>query len=280
MKNLSEKALLVNIRISQWGAKKNDENVSKEIERSHNAHDAGRFNKNLINDEELSPIKKIVTATRKLLFTNTLPWGDNGDRLLPATNFFEFRHEFEKNKDQFDTCVDKFIEIYPSLKEDARTWLNGMFKEQDYPSPIEMKLKFGMNITFMPISDLKDFRLNVDRSEIENIKANIESEIFQRITDATKNICERIQEAVRHMLNRLSDKDAVFRDSMVNNISELIETLPRLNFTDNPDINNILEDLKTLVVSPERLRQDSVLRNRQAIEAEKILSKVSDFLKI
>ncbi|MDF2190496.1 DUF3150 domain-containing protein [Paraflavitalea sp. CAU 1676] len=278
MKNLSERALLVNIKISQWSARKYDKTVSHEIEKTHNAHDAGRFNKNLIKEEELSAIKKVASATRTLLYDNSLPWGDNGDRLLPTSNYFEFLNQFSKYKEDFNSKVDLFIRAYPSLKEEAKARLNGMFREQDYPSHSDMKRKFSMDMTFMPISNISDFRLNVDQEEVDNIKSNIEAEIYQRISDATKNIWSRIRDAVQHMVEKLKEHDAVFRDSLVNNIEDLIETLPRLNFTGDRDISNVIENMKDLIVDPDDLRHDTRLRKQKADQAEAILSTVGAFL--
>jgi len=278
MKNLSEKALLVNLTISQWSAHKYDKNISKKIEKQHNAHNAGRFNKNLIADDELKEIHKIAGSARSFLYTNTLPWGDNGDRLLPATNYLDFVNEFRNFKTQFDIATNNFIAQYPALKEEARNRLNGMFLEEDYPSLSKVKTKFNIEISFMPISDTADFRLKVDEEEVTNLKFRIEQEISSRINQATKNIWTRLREAVGHMVEKLSDKDAVFRDSLVTNIRELIEILPRLNFTDDEDINDMLDHMKTLVVDPETLRTSERIRNQKAEEAKVILNKISDFL--
>src|SRR5581483_521043 len=117
MKNLSERALLVNVKISKWTGKKYDKKVSKEIEKEHNAHDAGKFNKTLIAEKELKDIKSIASKVRGFHYEQTLPWGDNGDRLLPVTNYFEFGNEIRLFRSQFNEAVKVFIRDYPNLKE-------------------------------------------------------------------------------------------------------------------------------------------------------------------
>lgn len=278
MKNLSEKALLVNVTINQWTARKSDKKVSKQIERQHNAHKAGNFNKILIAEDELKKIQNMAQATREFLYENTLPWGDNGDRLLPVTNYFEFLNQFKDYKTRFETAVDRFIMEYPVLKAEAQRRLNGMFQDTDYPPVSNVRQKFDMSISFMPISTTDDFRLEVDAEEVNNLKSQIESEINNRITQSTKNILARIKEAVSHMVERLSIKDAIFRDSLVENIRELISLLPRLNFTNDRDIADVLESMKTLLVNPDELRNGSKLRNKKAKEAQAILDKITDFL--
>jgi hypothetical protein len=278
MKNLSEKALLVNLKISQWSGHKYDKNISKKIEKQHNAHNAGRFNKNLIADAEIKEIQKIANSARTFLYGKTLPWGDNGDRLLPSNTYLDFVNEFRDFKVQFDAAASEFIRQYPALKEEARNRLNGMFLEDDYPSLSKIKTKFNIDVSFMPISDTDDFRVKIDDDEVSNLKNQIELEINSRITQATKSMWTRMKEAVAHMVEKLSDKDAIFRDSLVSNIRELIDVLPRLNFTEDEDIKDMLDTMKSLLVDPESLRTSRHLRNAKAEEAKAILNKISDFL--
>ncbi|GEP94487.1 DUF3150 domain-containing protein [Chitinophaga cymbidii] len=277
MKSLPEKALLVNLTISQWCARKYDRKVSQKIEEAHNTRNAGRFNKILIAENELKEIQKIAGAARSFLYENTLPWGDNGDRLLPATNYFEFIAKYNDFKYQFHSAVDSFITQYPHLKEDARQRLNGMFQESDYPPISDVRTKFAIQISFMTISDTTDFRLEIDQKEISVLKHQIETELNTRISQATRNIWVRIREAVGHMVEKLSEQKAIFRDSLVANISELIDILPRLNFTQDENVMETIESMKHLLIDPELLRNDDLLRSKKALEAKQILDKVNEF---
>lgn len=278
MKHIAEKALLVNVTICQWSARKTDKRISQKIAKDHNAHNAGNFNKILIAEQELKKIQSIAGSTRDFLYNNTLPWGDNGDRLLPATNYFEFVARFREHKTDFEIAVENFIHEYPALKSEAQTRLNGMFQESDYPSTSVIKNKFDMEISFMPISNTKDFRLEVDQEEVNALKTKIEAEINDRITQSTQHIWKKMQTAVQHMVEKLSEKEAIFRDSLVENIQELIEILPRLNFTQDTAIENTIDDMKALLVDPEILRKNNSIRNQKANEAKAILNKISGFL--
>jgi hypothetical protein len=278
MNDLSEKALLANLTISHWTARKYDKKVSQKIEQEHNARNAGRFNKILIAEDELQATKKIAGTAREFLYTNTLPWGDNGDRLLPATNYFEFISVMRRYKTEFEVSSEKFIMQYPLLKEEAKRRLNGLFQEEDYPSVDIIRRKFGMTVTFMPISDIADFRVQVDADEVASLRSDIETEIHARVTQANVSILTRIREAVAHMVERLSDQDAVFRDSLVENVKELLDVLPRLNFTNDGEISAILHSMKDLVIDPETLRANDNIRHQKAEEALTILARVNDFL--
>src|SRR6202035_2843888 len=97
------------------------------------------------------------------------------------------------------------------------------FREADYPTTAIIKTKFDIDISFMPISEVEDFRLKVNEEEVNHLKGRIEQEINTRIIKGIKNMYGRIHEEVGHMLAKLSDQEAVFRDSLVENIRELID---------------------------------------------------------
>jgi hypothetical protein len=278
MKDLFRKALVTNLKIRQWSANKYDKKVSEEIEKHHNAKNAGRFNKILIADKELKEIQKIANSARAFVYDQTLPWGDNGDRLLPSSNYLEFVGAFSAYKSQFDYAVKSFIREYPALKDEAKLRLNGMFKEGDYPIVPLMERKFSMELSHMPVSKIDDFYLELGEEDVESLRQQIKGEFESRIAQTTRHIWTKIKETVGHMAEKLSDEDAVFKNSLVENIRELVEVLPRLNFTGDAEISDAIQNMKVLLVDPDLLRTNKSVRYEKAKEAKAIMDKVTDFL--
>lgn len=278
MKNLAEKGLLVNLKISHWSGKKNDKKVSSDIEQRHHATNAGRYNKNLLDDTELKEIHSLAASVRNYVKDNTLPWGDNNDRLLPAIHFLEFFNQFRELKDQFEDTCRIFLVHYPSLIMDAQIRLGTLFRADDYPEPEKMKKKFHMDISCDAIAKLDDFRLQVDEQELGRLRQEMEQQMGDRISSATKDIWARIKDTVEHMVEKLSDKEARFHDTLVTNIKDLVELLPKLNITDDADINQVVSSMKSLVVDPDNLRDNGRFRSQKAKEAQAILDKFSSYM--
>src|SRR6516164_5515025 len=109
MKSLAEKCILVNIRFKQWSGRVYDKKVSGEIEAIHNASNAGKYNKSLIGEGDLKDIQSVVRAARGFLREQTLPWGDNNDRILLSAYYLEFLNQFGTFKSQFDKAVQEFL---------------------------------------------------------------------------------------------------------------------------------------------------------------------------
>ena len=70
-----KRAMLVELTIRQWTARKHDRKVSREVDQGHGAQNAGRFNKQLIAKDALEKIAKKAGAIREFHYAHTLPWG-------------------------------------------------------------------------------------------------------------------------------------------------------------------------------------------------------------
>lgn len=276
MKNLTEKALLVSLTVSQWSARKYDRKITEEINTNHNSKNAGRFNKLLIANEHIQAITKVGTMARTFHYENTLPWNDSGERLLPTENYFEYTSKLSEIKQQFETEVRKFINAYPDLIEEAKQNLNGLFNANDYPLNIEDK--FGIRIGFMPVPETQDIRVNLSDYEVSVIKESIEKEVSDRFVNAQRDIYERISKHLTYMAERLKEKDSIFRDSLFDNILSLVDLIPRLNIANDEGIAELCKDLKSLYCDPETVRTSKKKRADKAQEVNNMLSKLNGFL--
>lgn len=276
---LQTKALIVNVNISQWSGRKHDKKITREVEETHNAEqgEAGRFNKMLTSKEFLAGTSKAASAARQFLYEKTLPWSDNGDRLLTTEMYFDFIKEFSIYIETFNKEVDKAEQALESEIEKRKIQLNGMFNAADYPRREEFKSKFNLRVTFMPIPEISDFRIDLSQTEVNVLTKNIENEMNNRLTAAVSSTWERIKEQLTKMKETLSTQDKIFRDSLFNNLADLISILPKLNVTNDANINQICADMETLLVSPEAVRTNSNLRNEKAIEVQNLLNKFDSF---
>ena len=85
---LNKKAILVTLSLSSFSPRKTDKRVTSQVLNQHSAaSDAGKFVKNLLPDEAIEPIKKLDGEIRQFHYNNTVPWCDDGLRLLPILRY-------------------------------------------------------------------------------------------------------------------------------------------------------------------------------------------------
>jgi len=278
---LTDKALLVQLSISQWSARKYDRKVTKEILTQHGASmGAGRFNKSLLPmNDYLDSVHKKATAIRQKYYTNTLPWGIEGTQMLPSANYLEFMTEFRKEKGEWESLVAEFISNYSRLKEDAKRLLpNGLYNESDYPCDDSIHEKFNIDMAVFPVPS-DDFRVEIGDAELNNIQQDVERRVAEASEIAMADIWKRLYDRVKHMSEKLADPKAIFRDTMVENTRELCALLPRLNFADDPNLEDLRQQVEgSLLMHPDALRNNPVLRDEKAQEAKDIMDKMSAFM--
>ena len=271
-------AVLVKLSISTWTARRFDKLITAEVNASHGASgDAGRYNKHLLTGETFKAISKIASDTRTAHYANTLAWTDEGWRLLPTANWQAYTDLTRNLRSRFDSALSDFVAEYPQLKELARTRLNGMYKEADYPAPHQMRDKYSFSVDFSPVPSGGDFRLDLPQAQIEVLESQIEDRVTVATSEAMKDVWDRLYTTVEAMKERLSKPDAIFRDSLVHNARELVELLKRLNVTGDASLEAMrisVRDSLTLY-DPKTLREDTVARAETAQKATDILSAMS-----
>lgn len=289
MTNLTEKAMLAGLNIAQWSARKHDKRVSDKVARDHETSaDAGRYNKTLIAKDALGEISSLANEARSHHYTNTLPWGDNGVRILPAANYWDYVQAQRVYKERFGAAVHAFSDNYPDYVAEAQCRLKKLFNHGDYPLPDELAAKFHYEIAFSPLPDANDFRVSLGENEETHIRAEIERRMTRATEAAMRDLWQRVFDAVSHMRDRLGRYDVdpagrvqnPFRDTLVGNLRDLAELLPKLNVLGDP----ALDDMRRRLVSSlcvhdaQDLRDDASLRRDVARGADEILADMAGYV--
>ena len=279
--SLIDKALLVQLNISQWTARKYDKKASRKVaEEFHSYIDQGRYNKALLPmNGLLDRVHKKTTLIRTKFYTNTSPWGIEGTFMLSSKNYLSFTNEFRKEKGEWQYLVDDFLNNYDDLRQGAQRVLGQLYNEDDYPSQDMLARKFSMDLAIFPVPST-DFRVAIGDEELAEIQKDVERRVMDAQNHAMQDLWDRLYKQVEHMTEKLSDPKAIFRDSMVDNARELCSLLPRLNFTDDPNLENLRQQVEANIARhhPDALRNDPDLRQDTAAEAKAIMEKMKTFM--
>jgi len=172
---------------------------------------------------------------------------------------------------------------------DAKQSLNGLFNEAEYPKAHEIERKFGFEITVRPVPDAGDFRVDLSADETNRIRQEIELSVENTVKAAMQDAFIRLRDVVGHMAERLTLYTEApngkvvnpFRDTVVTNITDLLDVLPSLNLTGSPELDAFADEVRSKLAnfSPDQLRNSAVIRNSTKEAAAEILKKMEDFLK-
>ena len=267
--NLASSCIQIDFSVGTATLRKLDKKASAEVEIQNNAHPRmANVHKKLLGDcQELIAIRKFVGNVRNSHYRMTLPWSDMGMRIIPTTKYFDYHKQMTEYQNEFYTMLDKFLGVYDWAVIQAETTLGDMFNKNDYPSVDTLRAKFNWRLSYIPMPDAGDFRVDIGNEQADAIReqcAEYYSTMFhqaiQEIAEPLKNMSERLD------YSNGEDKK-VFRDTLVSNVVTAIDLL---GVTSDPKFAKIKQELDHAFtgITPDALREDPYLRRttKQAVD--------------
>ncbi|MGH9438669.1 MAG: hypothetical protein ACRD22_12450 [Terriglobia bacterium] len=261
--------------------------ASEEIARQHGAQaDTGRYHKVLLPKAALAEIQEIVSEARQEHYFVTLPWDDKGYRVLPAAAYMAHTERMRALSQRFTPAVEVLVSQFSLLVEEAKVRLGGLFRAGDYPGSDELRSKFCFETKVMPLPDASDFRVALGEEEKERIKRQIAAAVEASLQVASRELWQRLYEAVSHLAERLQAYNVTdegvghpFRDSVVTNLVKLVDILPKLNVTADAELERLAAQVRaSLLVDPQELRKSDSVRAETARTASAIAERMKAYM--
>ncbi len=286
--NLTRDAMLVGLRISAWSGRLYDRQASDHVAAHHDASSsAGRYTKRLLPRAALAALNATMNETRIQHYAQSLPWDDKGSRLLTVANYQRYTEVMDSLRERLVRQRARFIEDYDDYMEQARLDLGKLFRIGEYPSKEDLREKFSIRYRITPVPDADHFIARLASDDTERVKRDIESHIEEQLHDAVGDLYRRLAEAVERVSERLEEDDSgkplVFRDTMIANIRELVDVVPRLNIFGDQRLARLCEQVKDRIagVEPDSLRPsrtfDAVVRARVKRDADALLEQFAGY---
>ena len=274
--SIVKECMLVNLQIGVWRGYKLDKAKTHEVtSEADAAPDAARVNKHLVSSAALSDITAIVTQLRHQFHAKTLPWKDNGDRILTRVIYMPFIEEHEGLVTKFNAAKQDFLEEkYPAAMEQASFRMGEMFDPNDYPTVAQLAHKFYVNLDIDGIPTAYDFRLKDNEAAMQ-----------ARVTKAMNGLWQKLAEPLEHFAERmeaeeLDGKSLKFQATTISNLREIVDILPMLNFTGDKNLEGMRVEIERQITryEPEDLRKNKLVRQAVGAQARNIMDQMLPFM--
>jgi len=267
--SLPTNALLVELNIGNWTARKNDRSVSEEVDQQKGTKTrAGNYNKNLFAGvKELDDIQKFVGSVRNWHYRNTIPWLDSGVRMLPMKQYIDYTSQMNTWASEFEALKQTFLNKYDDLVTEMAFKLGSLFNREEYPSRDEVNHKFYFRTNYFPLPQSGDFRVDIGNEMLAELQDNYAKHLSEKVNEAMGDVWSRLHETLKHLSERLEIGDKgekkIFRDSLIENAQELCDLLSKLNVTNDPKLEEARKDLEQALfgVSAKDLRDSIMVRH-------------------
>ena len=275
---VARSAMLVDLAISTYSGRKQDRKTQEEVTtaKGSGSKKAASVYKSLFADcKELDAITKYQAQARAMHYRLTLPWSDNGQRLLPTKALLEYQDTMGKCKTEFESLVDKFLIKYDTLVAAAAFQLGTLFDRNEYPASEQVGRKFSMFSSFTPLPTSGDFRLDIESSVQQELITQYEARAAAQLAQANQESWTRLHTALSKISDRLKvdveGKKNVFHDTLVTNAIELCDLLTVMNVTGDRDLERARRRLQDALegVTPKELRDEDSTRilTKQKVDA-------------
>jgi hypothetical protein len=286
--SIASSAMLVELSVSHWTGKKKDKRASEDVTADNHAHKgvANVHKKLLGNCAELDTVQKFVANSRNLHYSMTMPWSDTGMRLLPTAQYFKYHEQMTAIQNEFAQLVDNFLQRYADEVVDAQVTLGSLFNHDDYPTADSLAGKFAFRLSYIPLPDAGDFRLDVNNDAMTQMQTQYQDYYGRQLKNAMNDVWKRVYDSLSKMSERLdyqsdeyvdevyTDKNGetrtrtrnvgakTFRDSLVSNVTDMVELLHVCNVTGDSQMSALANQLDETLrgVTPDALREDAYLR--------------------
>jgi hypothetical protein len=155
--------------------------------------------------------------------------------------------------------------------------LGDLFNPDEYPTADNLRGKFRFKINYIPLPAANDWRVEMEQDALETLKQHYEIFYNTQLQSALKDVWTRTHKALASMSERLDYRyettRKIFRDSLVENVIEVVDLLGDFNITGDAQMTAMKDRLEDAMrgVTPDALREDAYLRQRTKQEVDAVL---------
>ena len=283
VRSLSTSALLVRTTFGSPSKTKKAKEKTAEVQQEEQTT-AVTVNKTPYKGTKLIDITKLQTAVRQHINdVLTLPWENNGNRLLPMGLYEEFIGYWSEQKAEYDELLKQFKEDIPVMVMKAQNNMKAVYDPNDYPDPdCEMSInnfmaRFKFDHTFSPVPEAGHFIVDVGEQAIEDMKSEIVKLNRDRMELGRDSLWAKGYDILKQWQD-MPNKQVVKETTVHTHALDLINMIDKANMTGDSNLKALRYDLQEIVDSTniDMLRDKSsrdMEKDLLAEKAEGVLSK-------
>jgi hypothetical protein len=305
--DITTAAMLGSLNISVWEARIQDKTTRDEVLGSKGAKSkkAASVSKNLFSEcPELEAIKSLRGEARIWFNSRTLPWDDNGARLITTKQYLDVTAKAAEYESRFNALVQAFLSVYGTAISKQAFEMGALFDRSEYPLADEVRAKFRFGLSLSPLPSSGDFRVDIGHEAQRHLAEQYERATTERVQAAVQDTWQRVKTQVEWVRERMEavlsyDPDRVeeikktddngtvvsveikkprrpkLYDSMLEQGLELCKMLSDLNVTNDPRLEEARRDLERALtrVDMDSLRESPELQHATKRAMDDILDK-------
>ena len=275
---------IIELSIGTWDGKRSDKRINDQVQNTSGVKTSkkiGDYKKFLLPDcEAHTEIISYAGQVRTRNYLMTVPWSDNGRRMMSNELLDTYVPEVEASEREFWDMVNHFVDNqYETEVNKAAFTLGPLFLREDYPTKEQLRAKYKFSFSPEPMPAVGDFRIDAMNRGREQLIKMFERNANARLQNAMRDVWERFHDVLLNMSTKLADKEdgthQIWRDSLLRNPLELVDLLQYLNITKDPKLDELATDLRRVLMGTDNkeLRKDDDHRREVKSKIDSLLTK-------
>jgi len=285
-KDISEQCVLVKLSVGTYAGNVKCDKLSKEAAATHGAdEDAISTVLKAMDPADRKDIMAARSEARAVWIGSSLPWEDNGMRLVPVGRYLKTKDALEVAKAKFEDAVQAAVGRYDEIAAKVHKRLNGLTPEVNFPDKAGFAGKFRFNVRTSAVSRASDIRLaSLPAEEVEKIKASQEASVREQLFESQRDVLARVSKKLAHVVKKLEEcnqpnTDKHFKDSLLTNVWELCDEMQGLNVVGSVKLDETLKRIsdKFGAMNPDAVRESRTVRNEVKQVAADTIDELDNF---
>jgi hypothetical protein len=222
-----------------------------------------------------NPTYRVLTAIKSQVWSYwrsmTLPFPQNGIRLIKQSDVAQFEQRMREFRDQLQAAAANLQLDYDTLKNAAREKLGSLYNPSDYPATLEGVFELTWEY---PAVDAPNYLMTFNPELYAQEQDRIQQRFETAVRMAEDAFAEQLQDMIAHLIERLTDKPdgerKIFRDAAIENFQEFYNNFRHMNVRSNAELENLIRQANDLVsgVDVKELRKDQNRDMRQNLATQ------------
>jgi hypothetical protein len=291
-----ETCVLARVTTSSLGLSRTDKAASKRAAADNHAVDGAArvVVSRLAGADDVH--KEIVAAQREAqaaLKRRSMPYDEDGWRILPNAKFEDFLKELGYHKAAFDAAMHK-LEVEADAIIGKAMANKGDF-DIEVPTREELVGAYALTNAFQPVPDGSTFK-GLPPAVAEKLSRAVEKRVAAAVEAAHVDTLKRLLTPLEDFVKRMAAFDerersiaagesvghsGVFRDTALTNVQEIVGMLEAFNITGDERLSQLkamLDPFTRPTLTADRLRKDDKVRQALTGRAAKVVSNLNDWL--
>ena len=265
---LADTTVILSLKISIPGNRRKVASGLVEVDADR---DAISVSKELLKSPDLARLTALDTELRHWLYARSLPSRTlkGGMYRVPLSTVEEFETYLETYQEKRRECIDRFIDAYPALIEQARETLRDLFDAEDYPIPEVVRRSFGVEYSYLTLDTPKSLS-NVSAALLARERAKAIEQARLEVLEIQQAMREELAALLDHAVERLGSETAgkrrgkprMFKDSLIANMNEFFRTFEGRNVVGDQELAGLVGEAQKILAgtNPNELRKNSTAR--------------------